>query len=128
MTRLLLTLPMPPSANRYWRHGIVGKGRNARPVTYLSDEAKAYREEVALRTREITPFPACVAYSMSVFVIRWTRDLGNCEKVLMDALRGIVFIDDNLIVESHALKFPNDHDPRVELEFWEVDDPRKKKP
>lgn len=127
MKRIKLTLPYPPSANRYWRHGMT-RTRPPKPVTYLSDEAKAYRQEVAIicRSAGINPLIGTFAYSAVVYVKMWTRDMGNCEKVTMDALRGLAFGDDQDNVESHWLKEPSDKSPRVEIEIWEVPDPRSK--
>ena len=43
MTEIRLELPWPPSVNHYWRRG---KGR-----TYISDEGRAYRDQVVLLAR-----------------------------------------------------------------------------
>jgi len=43
MTAYTMTLPYPVSANRYWSHGIV-KGH---AVTFVTKEARAYRDQVA---------------------------------------------------------------------------------
>jgi crossover junction endodeoxyribonuclease RusA len=43
-------------------------------------------------------------------------DLGNCEKVLSDALQGIVYTDDRWIWQQHKLRMEPDHKgARVEV-------------
>lgn len=140
MTRL--TLPYPPSANRYWATRVVGKGRAARAVTYVTTEAKAYREDVAWRARlaRITPIAGRVALTVRLFPHRpkdWERrrrkdpegwadtvqciDLGNCEKVLSDALNGIAWEDDamhrRILLERCD---PDELGARVEIEIEQI--------
>lgn len=132
---MCLTLPYPPSANRYWRTAIIGR----RAQTYPSAEAKAYREEVAWRARAIgcTPIIGRVALTVRLYPHRpqdWQRrqrkdpetwddtvqciDLGNCEKVLSDALNGVAWVDDKqhrrIVLERMA---PDDLGARVEVEI-----------
>lgn len=94
---MVLVLPEPPSANRYWRtHG---------HVTYKTREAKAYCASVATAVRDA--FPACddgplFATDDVAVVLVWHRgrkagDLDNRSKVLYDALQGTVYADDKQI-------------------------------
>ena len=109
---ITLTLPYPPSANRYWRTAVV----RGRVQTYLSDDAKAYKTEVqviALRAGVRRPFAGRIQLEVQLYPQRpldWARraardpltwdddvrciDLGNCEKVLSDALNGLAWVDD----------------------------------
>lgn len=94
-----LELPYPVSANRYWR-SYVPKGWT-RAVVTLSPEAKAYRQTVGLMARE----QGCHQPTTKPVEMRLTlipkngivMDLGNCEKILGDALQGIVYVNDKQI-------------------------------
>lgn len=134
--RICLTLPYPPSANRYWRTATIrGSAR-----TFLSTEAKQYREDVAWRARLAgvrEPLDCRVALTVRLYPHRpqdWQRrqrkdpatwddtvqciDLGNCEKVLSDALNGVAWIDDKLhrrIVLERCE--PDEQGARVEVEI-----------
>lgn len=140
---ILLTLPYPPSANRYWRTSAFrGHAR-----TYLSAEAKAYREEAAWRARiaGVRPIEGRVALTVRLFPHLpkdWQRrarkdpetwddtvqciDLGNCEKVLSDALNGVAWLDDKqhrrIVLERMP---PDDGGARLEVEIEALAPPRQ---
>ena len=133
--RVCLTLPYPPSANRYWRTATIrGSAR-----TFLSAEAKAYREDVAWRARlaGVAALTGRVALTIRLYPHRpqdWQRrqrkdpetwddsvqciDLGNCEKVLSDALNGVAWLDDKqhrrIVLERCT---PDEQGARVEIEI-----------
>lgn len=94
-----LNLPYPVSANRYWR-SYVPKGWT-RAVVALSPEAKDYKRVVGLMARE----QGCHQPTGKPLEMRLTlipkngivMDLGNCEKVLGDALQGIAYVNDKQI-------------------------------
>lgn len=117
---ILLTLPYPVSANVYWASRVVKpKGGHARAITYVTKEAEEYRKEVAkiaLAAGLAKPMTCRVELSLRLYPARpqdWARrqrrdpatwdddvrciDLGNAEKVLSDALQGIVYDDDKRI-------------------------------
>ncbi len=73
------TLPLPPSANRYWRH--------CRGMTFLSPEAKAYKQLVAatLARGRIQPLVGEVAVGVVVHRKIKSGDLDNFLKVLFDS-------------------------------------------
>lgn len=129
-----LRLPYPPSANRYWRHLVIaGQGRVVR-----SADAKRYCTEVGILAKAAglrIPFDGRVALHLRLFPERpqdWARrarqqpdswddtvrciDLGNCEKVLSDALNGIAWVDDKqlrrIVLERCE---PDEHGARVEV-------------
>lgn len=119
MTAVRLTLPYAISANRYWATRVVSPkgGGRAIAMTYVTPEAKAYREEVALRAKAAgvrEPLQGRLSLELSLYPNRpqdWERrmrklgehwddsvqciDLGNCEKVLSDALQGTVIANDS---------------------------------
>lgn len=119
-----LTLPYPISANRYWATRVIKSKDTGKhmALTYVTPEAKAYREACAWAASRVirTPFAGRVAVELDLYPNRpqdWERrarkdplrwddtvqciDLGNAEKVLSDALQGIVFTDDRWIWELH---------------------------
>ena len=106
-----ITLPYPPSANRYWR---VFRGR---PVT--SAEARDYKLEAALRARVagVKLIEGEVSLSLRVYRPRKAGDLSNRIKVIEDALQGIAYTDDKQVVEIHALRFDDAQNPRIEVEI-----------
>jgi crossover junction endodeoxyribonuclease RusA len=106
--KIELTLPEPPSANRYWRH--------ARGRTYRSAEANAYRESVAVSCRMRLAFPeGAVKVTATWFRSRRSGDLDNRWKVLGDALNGILWADDQQITELHLYRKDAPKHGRIEL-------------
>lgn len=137
-----LTLPYPISANRYWRT-YLPRGCAA-PVTTVSPEAKAYQKQVRTAAKEkgvIQPFPGRVGVSYVLFPKRpldWKKrqkmnpatwdnsvqciDLDNAQKVLFDAMEGIVFENDKLIRRIHGEReVPDEKGARVEIRIWAID-------
>lgn len=128
-----LVLPYPISANRYWRT-YMPKGFKA-PVTVVSSEAKAYKSEVGWLAKEAgirSPIAGRVAVSYVLYPKRpqdWAKrtakdpegwddtvlciDLDNAQKVLMDALKGVVFDDDKWVRKIHAERAEPDGDARL---------------
>ena len=110
MTEVTLTLPVPPSANRYWVY--TGK----RVAT--SPEAKAYKEAVGLLVN-CPMIYGRVAINVSVFRRAKRGDLDNYLKVMLDALEGVLYENDNQITEIHAFRYDDANNPRVELLAYE---------
>ena len=133
-----LTLPIPPSSNRYWATRVMGR----RAITYVTSEAKAYRDDVAWRARlaGVQPIKGRVALTVRLYPHRpkdWQKrqrkdpetwddsvqciDLGNAEKVLSDALNGVAWIDDSqhrrIVLERMP---PDDAGARVEVEIEDI--------
>ena len=110
-----LTLPEPPSANRYWRH--------ARGRTYRSAEANAYRDTILTHcwARSI-PFPSGpIRVTATWYRSRRAGDLDNRWKVLGDALNGVLWTDDQQIVELHLYRKDAPKAGRIELIVEAVD-------
>lgn len=114
---ITLTLPYPVSANRYWRSFTNPKTR--RTITVVSPEAKSYKSEVGWLAKQAgirQPLLGRIALSYTLHPKRpqdWERrqrkdpsgwedtvqcmDLDNAQKVLLDALKCIVFADDGWV-------------------------------
>ena len=111
--RVILTLPYPISSNRYWR--------SARGRVFVSAEAKAYKQEVALiaRTAGMREPASISSIALIVKLIPKNRicmDLDNALKVTIDALKGIAFEDDSQVVKIQAEKLPPDGIGRLLIE------------
>lgn len=110
-----LVLPVPPTANRYWR--------NVKGVMVRSREAKDYINLVKLIgiQHRIRPLQT------EVFVtLRWYRaarrgDLDNRLKVALDALAGVVYDDDSQIAKLYAERIDGSDPERLEVEWREVE-------
>lgn len=104
-----LELPMPPSANRYWR--------NYRGRTVVSDEARAYKEQIGwtLTAKGIRPLDGELVVTIRVYRERKSGDLDNRIKVVLDALRGHAYQDDSQVTQIHAYRYDDKHNPRVEI-------------
>ena len=135
---IVLTLPYPISANRYWASRVVNvKGRQM-PMVYVTSEAKRYIEQVGWLCRAAgvrAPLQGRIAVDVKLYPHRpqdWAKrvrqlgpawddsvqciDLTNCEKVLLDALNTIAFNDDKQVRRYTAERMkPDEHGARVVL-------------
>lgn len=130
-----LTLPIPPSANVYWRTAV----RGGFVQTYISKEAKQFKEQVGWACKAAgvrAPFSGRVAITVKLFPARpqdWARrmkklgaswddgvrciDLDNANKVLLDSLKGVAILDDGWPVRSLNCERmePDDRGARCEV-------------
>ena len=115
-----LALPYPLSANKYWRPVVI-KGRSTIVPT---KEAKAFKEEIAWRVREAgvrEPIAGRVSVHIALYPglpqdhakrkradpMNWDDDvrcidLDNARKVLYDAFKGVLFVDDRWVWQDSA--------------------------
>ena len=99
-----LWLPYPPSANRYLRHAL--------RRTYRTDVANEYRRVVAREARLsgawITDGPVSVEVTLHPKITKAGQssktclDLDNCMKVALDAVQGILYVNDRQIHRLQA--------------------------
>jgi crossover junction endodeoxyribonuclease RusA len=105
---ITIRLPYPVSANKYWRT-MVMKGR---AVTYVSSEARSYKQAVAwiAIAAGVRPVHEHVALKI-VLHPKTTKhgeaskiclDLDNSIKVTCDALNGIAYNDDSQVKRIEA--------------------------
>lgn len=135
---IVLTLPYPISANRYWASRVIkikATGMWA-AMTYVTREAEDYRAEVAriaiesgikeplkgrygLHLRLFPHRPLNWKTRMRKFGDAWDDDvqcidLGNAEKVLGDALQGVVYANDKKCRRMFLERMePDEHGARV---------------
>ena len=107
--KIELTLPLPPSANRYYRR--VGNR------TLLSADARKYRD--ACRLAAVAQYGGDLVEDrvrVRIDVYRDLRgDLMNHEKQLMDALEGAVIADDKQVWDCRLVRHLDRENPRVEI-------------
>lgn len=106
---MTITLPYPPSANRYWRHN--------RGVTHRSTEAVDYINTVGALclAARVRPTAGPVVVSVDIYRPAKRGDLDNTLKVLLDSLRGYTFVDDDQVIEIRARRFDDKDNPRAEV-------------
>lgn len=149
MKSVTLVLPYPLSANRYWQTRVMGaksaRGRSM-ATTYISSEARAFKAEVqkiALASGVTGPIPGRVKMEIRLYPHRpqdWAKrqrlhgaawsdtvqciDLGNAEKVLSDALEGIVMENDKWIwkIDSERME-PDELGARVVVSVSTIETP-----
>lgn len=105
-----LTLPYPPSSNRYWR---VWRGRAVK-----SNEARDYQRAVKLRGlagKRADPLVGPVAIHVDVYRPARRGDLDNSLKVTLDAIQGVAYLNDEQIVYLSASRNEDAANPRVEV-------------
>jgi len=101
------TLPMPPSANVYWR--------NVKGKTLVSAEAKSYKKEVAKLAHRLgmRPLNGDVRLVIQVYRNQASGDLSNRIKVIEDALNGVGYFDDSQVVQILAQRLDDKGNGRI---------------
>lgn len=98
---MTLTLPYPPSNNRYYRHN---RGR-----IHIGTEGRGYRLAV-LEKRPRTGWPLIGPLRMAIEVIpnrSVSQDLDNIPKCICDALQHAgIYADDNQIEDLRVVRMP----------------------
>ena len=113
---MTLTFPYPPSVNRYWRTIIVKKGKSSRAVPILSREAREYKARMATYAVGHQPSQEPVSLTIRLYRPRKAGDIDGPLKPLLDALQGVLYVNDSQIVGLHVTRHDDKDDPRVEVE------------
>lgn len=150
MTQIVLTLPYPLSANRYWQTRVMGgksAGGRAMATTYVSSEAKAYRKKVqdCVRAAGIEkPITGRVQLEIWLYPNRpvdyrtrqrkhgslWDDtvlclDLDNVSKVLLDSLKNLAMEDDKFVRRLTSQRMePDDKPARVVVRITSIEVPK----
>jgi len=106
----IVTDGMPPSDN----HAYAFRGK----LHFLTKEAKLFKEQVMWLAQELVKNKEPMLGDVSVVInyyIKRDRDLLGSDKLLMDALQGIVYVNDKQITHAELNKFSDKLNPRVEL-------------
>jgi crossover junction endodeoxyribonuclease RusA len=137
MSEIKLVLPYPISANRYWAHRVITPKGTKKPMAlvYVTQEAKSYKQQVAWMAKAAgikTPLSQRLWIDIKLYPHRpqdWQKrmrqfgehwddtvqciDLGNAEKVLSDALQGVVYSDDKWLWRHTKDRMEPDGEARV---------------
>ncbi len=130
---VVMKLPYPLSANRYWR-SFVPRGAS-RAITTVSEEARAFKEDIGWRIKAYgitTPLTCRVSIHVAIYPARpldWAKrvkgdpltwddtvrciDLDNARKVLYDAFTGVLFTDDSRVFRDSAERMEPDGEARA---------------
>lgn len=104
---------MPPSTNRLY-------GRMAGRI-YVRADARSAKDDIGWEARtqfRYKPFSADLIVEMKVFwPDRRRRDIDNGTKAFLDALTGVLWLDDSQIIKLTLYKMLDKQNPRVELEI-----------
>lgn len=110
MNLVFLTLPL--STNQLWRH----TGNR----TYLTDRGRQNKEQIGWEGRAQyrgEPYTGPLAVRIDLYwPDRRTHDVDNI-KGFLDALTGILWVDDSQIIDLRVTKAVDRDRPRVELEL-----------
>ena len=104
--------PYPPLTNRYWR--TIVKGKRAIPI--LSREAREYKARMASFAVGRQPSQEPVSLTIRLYRPRKAGDIDGPLKPLLDALQGVLYVNDSQIVGLHVTRHDDKDDPRVEVE------------
>lgn len=127
MNKLNMTLTIPPSVNHCYKN-FNAMGRRNRVLTPL---AKAWKEEahyvsVAAVHRQRWQMPAADQKIVLEIVAFWPdrrrRDMNNTHKLLCDALEGVVYLDDKMVLVRDIDFSVDRQNPRLELCIYVKDD------
>ena len=116
-----LTLPFPPSANRYWRLTT----RNGKPRIIKSVEAEGYATRCywVAKSQIRQPLTGPVCLDMTIYFPNRRGDLDNRTKQLFDALEGVVFANDRQIEHYSVTRAIDKKNPRVEIQVTAIEEP-----
>lgn len=103
-----VVLPVPPNANHYYT---IFRGRKI-----LSAEARRWKAGVAGLLYGRKPISGPVSMTLRWYRASKTGDLDGRIKATQDILTGVLYEDDKQIVELHAYRSEDKHNPRIEVE------------
>lgn len=108
MTIRTIELPTPPTANHAYIDFVLPAkpGKKARAMRMLTNDGKAYIEDVRNRLRLAGWQATAEEVKLTIWWRRERRagDLSNRIKVLEDALKGHAYVDDGQVIELHAIR------------------------
>jgi len=111
----LTLLGSPLSTNNIYRS--VCRGRF--PTVYMSPQGKALKESYQWQAKMLhkgKPLEGDLEISIVIFQkTKRKTDWDNFNKIVMDSLSGIVWVDDSQIQVAHVEKAYDKENPRIEL-------------
>jgi crossover junction endodeoxyribonuclease RusA len=120
MARTIILQGEPKSTQHIYRAACRGRF----PTTYMTAEGKAIKEAYQWEAKsqwkdKPTKEPLCVAVRF-YFKTKRRRDLDNQNKLVLDALNGIVYEDDSQIDELRLYRRFDSLEPRIEVQIEEL--------
>lgn len=115
---LSFSLPVPPSANRYWR---VFGGR-----VVMSKEARTYKAaaKVLAYSQGARPLTGDVRVTVHWYRARKSGDCDNRLKVVSDSLEGIAYTNDRQIADLRIVRHDTERGtPRIDVTVQPVETP-----
>jgi crossover junction endodeoxyribonuclease RusA len=106
-----LTLPYPPQANHLYT---IARGRKI-----LSTKGREYKQNVGMTLHSmysVEPLTGDVVVTLTAYRPRKAGDLDNVLKVVLDSLKGLLWLDDKQVVEIHAYRKDDKTNPRIEIQ------------
>ena len=100
---------------------VIRKGKTTRAVPILSREAREYKARMAmyaigLHASGHQPSQEPVSLTIRLYRPRRAGDIDGPLKPLLDALQGVLYVNDSQIVGLHVTRHDDKDDPRVEVE------------
>ena len=112
---VLILLGEPKSTQHIYRYACRGN----HPAMYMSAEGKTLKESYQWQARsQWKRKPLAKSLQIAVKLYHGTKrvtDWDNFHKLSMDALTGIVWLDDSQIQEADVCKFYDKENPRIEI-------------
>lgn|SRR3990167_1942689 len=109
---ITITLPLPPTDNHlYGQHG---------HIRYMTHEGKVWKEAAQWdikRQYKGKVKKGDVIIKEMCFFLKRRRDIQGSLKLIFDAMEGIVYENDNQIVDFRVVKAEDKENPRVEIEI-----------
>jgi Holliday junction resolvase RusA-like endonuclease len=109
---------IPPSMNAYWRSVC----RNGRPIVYLSKKGSEFKKALSFiaKSKIKEPFATSVVVSIEYFTTGAVgKDIDNILKPILDAMNGVVYVDDKQIEELRVLKFTKCKENKLVIKVFE---------
>lgn len=105
----------PRSTGQIYKHMCMGKF----PRVYMTNDGKSLKESYGWQAKEQYRLPALTGdleVDVRLFFGRRSKhDIDNFNKILFDALSGIVWVDDSQIIRSITEKGYDKENPRIEI-------------
>lgn len=111
----------PLSTNNVYPINCVGKF----PRKYISPKGRALKEDYFYQVKQQwkdKPLEGNLEIQVKLFFgDKRVRDWDNFHKLSMDALSGIVWVDDSQIQMAHVCKHYDKENPRIEIDIIEIE-------
>ena len=114
---IIINLPLlPPSVNTIWVN--IPKGRR------MSDKGKLFKQQAYYLIKEQykgQTLEESVKVTIELhFKTKHKRDIDNYNKAILDALNGIVLVDDSQIVELNVKKYTGTGKDEIKIQIEKV--------